>query len=125
MNLRLYQVLSLERTQVLTCIYNCRSSSRGVPIDHLQEAGGTLCNILGSCETRQKVELNVTWRNGNTVHLDEGQGQRRVGGIGFVINRSEANHLPVSLAANRFAFPLARFQQDPQSRSSLRHHSQR
>ncbi|CAF4861446.1 unnamed protein product, partial [Rotaria socialis] len=44
-------------------------------------------DIIGLCETRAKVESRTKWiQTGDELVIGEGNGQQRVGGVGFIIN---------------------------------------
>ncbi|CAF3913681.1 unnamed protein product, partial [Rotaria sp. Silwood1] len=51
-------------------------------------------DVIGLCETRAKVESRTKWiQTGDELVIGEGNGQQRVGGVGFIINSRIASHV--------------------------------
>jgi len=62
-------------------------------------------DVIGLCETRAKVESRTKWvETGDEIIIGEGNGQQRVGGVGFIINSQIANRvIEVQVHSHRIA----------------------
>ncbi|CAF5141948.1 unnamed protein product, partial [Rotaria magnacalcarata] len=62
-------------------------------------------DIIGLCKTRAKVESRTKWiQIGDELVIGEGNGQQRVGGVGFIINSRIASHvIEVQIHSHRIA----------------------
>ncbi|CAF3599840.1 unnamed protein product [Rotaria socialis] len=62
-------------------------------------------DIIGLCETRANVESRTKWiQTGDELVIGEGNGQQRIGGVGFIINSRIARHvIEVQIHSHRIA----------------------
>ncbi|MGH0136323.1 UNVERIFIED_CONTAM: hypothetical protein FKN15_021729 [Acipenser sinensis] len=67
---------------------NLRTMSRETDLATIiAEKVNIRCDILGLCETWCREPLHVRWEDGSTVALGTGEGDRTVGGVGFIVSK--------------------------------------